>query len=290
MLTSMTGFGQSEVEDRDLRVAVEIRSVNHRFLDVSVKLPRGLAGLEKEIRELVKERISRGRISVAVEVGGGAATDVSVNLPLMERYLDILREFARKHGLSDEVDINTLALLPEVFVKEEDGMDSEKWRPLVRKAVEDALEGCMAMKLEEGRALEADMKARVDSLERIVARVEKMAPDVVEANRKSFRERAEKLVEGVQLDRDRWMTELAILADRLDFTEELTRLKSHLAQFRSCLEAGGVVSKKLTYLLQEIHREGTTLATKASDAGIAEEIVQLKEEVEKLREQVQNVE
>jgi len=290
MLVSMTGFGQSQVEDQEIRVSAEVRSVNHRFLDVSVKLPRGLASLEAEVRDLVRGRIARGRVTVTVElIGGLPAEAIRVNVALMERYLQLLRDFAQAHGLEGEVDLNTLASLPDVFSRDET-VAPERWAPLVRKAVEEALAGCMDMKIQEGKALEQDMKRRVAEVEKVVSEIETLAPEAIEANRRAYRERLEKFLEGVPVDRERWMTEMAILADRLDFTEELTRLKSHLAQLRACLQEGGTVSKRLTYLLQEVHREASTLGTKACDARIAEGVVRLKEEVEKLREQAQNVE
>ncbi len=291
MLVSMTGFGQAEVSNRSAKVSVEIRTVNHRFLDVSSKLPKVLFQREHEIKEMLKERISRGRVSVTIS----AETELpkykmSVNIPLMEQYMDQLRRFAKEHSLESNVEINTLAVLPEVFTLEENENDSSVLWPLVKKGVKQALTACARMREDEGKALEADLRTRIALINRLVKKVEKRAPRIAADHATALKERLSKMMEGTRIERDRWLAEVALLADRLDFTEEIIRLKSHLVQFKACLSAGGPVAKKLTYLLQEMHREVTTISSKAADAEVVEVMVSLKEETEKLREQVQNLE
>jgi uncharacterized protein (TIGR00255 family) len=287
----MTGYGESEISHKDLRISVEIRSVNHRFLDFSIKIPKSMNSKEREIREIIKNRISRGRVSVTISVNGIESDyDVRLDTDLMEKYLEELRRFAAKHKLSPEIAVDTLASLPDVFVKSERKSLTEKQWASARKALVQALDACVAMRSREGKALEKDIRRRLAAMNKLTTRIEKVAPRALEANKKALRARLEKLMEGASLDNERWMTEVSMLADRMDFTEELIRLKSHLAQFKSCVDAGGVVSKKLTYILQEIHREVTTLGTKASSTDIIEMTVLLKEEAEKLREQVQNLE
>ncbi len=291
MLVSMTGFGQAEVSNRSAKVSVEIRTVNHRFLDVSSKLPKVLFQREHEIKEMLKERISRGRVSVTIS----AETELpkykmSVNIPLMEQYMDQLRRFAKEHSLESNVEINTLAVLPEVFTLEENENDSDVLWPLVKKSVKQALTACARMREDEGKALEADLRTRIALINRLVKKVEKRAPRIAAEHATALKERLSKMMEGTRIERDRWLAEVALLADRLDFTEEIIRLKSHLVQFKACLVAGGPVAKKLTYLLQEMHREVTTISSKAADAEVVEVMVSLKEETEKLREQVQNLE
>lgn len=291
VLVSMTGFGQGEVSAKNFRVSVEIRTVNHRFLDFSMKLPRALAAHEREIRDIVKERISRGRVSVTISIDSQhPESSVSFNASMMEWYLGVLRKFVREHELKSDVDINTLALLPDVFTREEAvELTATEWRK-VRKALAIALEGCYKMRRTEGKALEKDIHTRMATLKRLSATIEKEAPRVIQSARRAMRERIEGAMGGVDVDNERWMTEAAILADRLDFTEETTRLRSHIEQFADAVSRGGAVSKRLTYLLQEIHREATTIGSKASDSSLVEKVVLLKEEVEKLREQVQNIE
>ncbi|UCH84473.1 MAG: YicC family protein [Candidatus Latescibacterota bacterium] len=291
MLVSMTGFGHAEVSNRSARVSVEIRTVNHRYFDVSSKFPKALLHREHEIKELLKQKISRGRISISITAETELPKfNVAINLPLMEQYVAQLRKFANKHSLPTEIDINTLAGLPEVFELQENQNDADVLWPLVKKGTKQALAALVKMREDEGKALEADIRSRITRVNKLIKKVERRAPKVQAHHTKALKERVAKLMEGVRVDRDRWMTEVALLADRLDFTEETTRLNSHMAQFKACLDRGGPVSKKLTYLLQEIHREGTTISSKAADAEVVEHMVSLKEETEKLREQVQNLE
>ncbi|NIM19254.1 MAG: YicC family protein [Candidatus Latescibacteria bacterium] len=291
MLISMTGYGQAEVANQTARVSVEIRTVNHRFLDISIKTPKGLANREQEIKEAIRSKFSRGRVTINISAETTEPdSKVKVNTQLMEEYLALLRDFADKHGLSPNVDMHTLAMLPDVFVKEENESGSEELWLVVKEELDQAIDACRKMRLEEGKALEADLRGRLGEMRTITGKIEKLAPAVIKQRTETFRERLSKIMGGAEVDNDRWMTEIAILADKLDFTEEITRLKSHTAQFKKCLDEGGAVSKRLTYLLQEIHREATTISSKASDAGIVSLVVNLKEETEKLREQVQNIE
>lgn len=292
MLVSMTGFGQGEASNRTARVAVEIRTVNHRYLDVAIKVPKVLANREHEIKDLLKNRINRGRISITITADLERPDyGVAINVPLMEQYMSQLQGFAKRHKLPPELDINTLASLPEVFhLKETTQNDEDLW-PLVKRSMKQALDACAKMRTDEGKSLEADIRARITAIARLTAKIEKRAPKVVARHSAALKERLNKIINnGARVDNDRWMTEVAILADRLDFTEEIIRLKSHLSQIDACLDKGGAVSKKLTYLLQEVHREATTIASKASDAEVVEYMVSLKEESERLREQVQNLE
>lgn len=291
MLISMTGFGQNEVTVRDTRVSVEIRTVNHRFLDFSIKIPKVLNSHEKDIKDIIKKEISRGRISVTITIDTiHAEPKLQLNLSLMEQYLKELGKFAKKHKLAGQIDINTLALLPDVFARQEEETDRDVPWKLVQDGIIKALDSCMQMRFAEGKALERDVRKRLKQIGLIVAKIEKAAPQALETSRSSLRERVETLMNAAVIDQDRLMTELSILSDRLDFTEEITRLKSHVDQFTKCLDENGAVSKKLTYILQEIHREVTTAGSKAANTKIIEYVVLLKEETEKLREQVQNIE
>lgn len=291
MLVSMTGFGQGEASNRFGRVSVEIRTVNHRFLDLSIKTPKVLAHREHDVKELIKHQIRRGRVTVSITTDGDQPEyDVSINVPLMSQYVQQLRAFARKHKVPGDVDINTLAALPEVFHLEERERNGEKLWPLVKRSLKQAVDACAAMRRLEGRTLETDLRARITAINALIRKVERRAPKVVAHHNAVLKERLDKVMRGAAVERDRWMTEVAILADRLDFTEEVIRLKSHMSQIQACLDKGGAVSKKLTYLLQEVHREATTIGSKGSDAEVTEIVVSLKEESERLREQVQNLE
>jgi uncharacterized protein (TIGR00255 family) len=287
----MTGFGQGEAGDEQHSVFVEIRTVNHRFLDYSFKLPRALNARERDVKERIKEKLNRGRIYVTVSVESeAAARNVMLNEPVLERYLEQLRQFAAAHDLEGDVDINTLAHLPDAVVTNDEEADVQTLWPLVDKALDEAIEQCRQMRATEGEALEKDLGIRMKRMGKTVAEVEKLAPAVARRQADAFRKRVEQLVSDATVDEDRLTTEISLMADRLDVSEEITRLKSHIAQFNETMAAGGEVSKKLTYLLQEMHREASTIGAKASDSEMVQHVVALKEETEKLREQVQNLE
>ncbi len=291
MIISMTGYGQGEASDGVSHVIVEIRTVNHRFLDYSIKIPRALHSRERDIRDRVKNKLARGRIYITVSVESEhAGRDSSINEPLMERYLGQLRSFAEKNGLSADVDINTLAQLPDAIMSSEDEPESDTLWLLVDKSLEKALDACLSMRTEEGKALYEDLSGRMKTFDVTVAEIEKIAPNVSTRHAETFRKRVDHLLGDIKIDQDRMTGEIALMAERLDFTEEITRLRSHISQFNKYLGEGGEVSKKLTYILQEMHRESSTIGAKASDSDVIQHVVALKEETEKLREQVQNVE
>lgn len=291
MIISMTGYGQGEASDGTSHVVVEIRTVNHRFLDYSIKLPRTLHSRERDIKERVKRKLTRGRIYVTVTVESETpGRNAIINEALMERYLKQLRAFAQVHGIAGEVDINTLAQMPDAVVSIEDEPETDAVWPLVETGLDAALDACHAMRAEEGRALRDDLTERMKSVDKTVAEIEAIAPDVAKRHAEAFRKRVTQLLDDIKIDPDRMTTEIALLAERLDFTEEITRLRSHVSQFNKYLAEGGEVSKKLTYLLQEMHREASTIGAKASDSDVIQLVVSLKEESEKLREQVQNIE
>ena len=291
MLISMTGFGTGEATSGGSTVAVEVRSVNHRFLDLAFKLPRVLQHREQDIKELVRARLARGRVSIAMSVESAVAgRAVTINEAALEQYLAQVRDFARRHAMDEHVSLDVLMQLPEVVtVKEAEPGEDELW-PLVEQSLGQALDACLRMRLEEGRALERDLIERMALIENTVATIEKMAPVVAKKQVEAMRKRVAQLAGDIKVSEERIAAEIVMLADRTDITEELTRLKSHLSQFNKTISAGGEVSKKMTYLLQEMHREATTIGSKAADPQVIQHVVVLKEETEKLREQVQNLE
>lgn len=291
MLISMTGFGTGEATAGGSTVSVEVRSVNHRFLDLAFKLPRALQNREQDIKEVVRAKLARGRVSITMSIESATAgRAVTINEPALEQYLAQLRDFAKRHGLADQVSLDSLIQLPEaVTVKETEPGEDELW-PLVEKSLNAALDSCRRMRLDEGRALEKDLTERMALIASTVATIETMAPVVAKKQVETLRKRVAQLAGDIKVSEDRIAAEIVMLADRTDITEELTRLKSHLAQFNKTIADGGEVSKRMTYLLQEMHREATTIGSKASDSEVIQHVVVLKEETEKLREQVQNLE
>jgi uncharacterized protein (TIGR00255 family) len=287
----MTGFGTGESSNASSTVSVEVRSVNHRFLDLAFKLPRSLQTREPDIKEIVRSKLARGRVTITMSIESGVTgRAITINESVLETYLSQLRGFAQKHGLEERVSLDALVQLPEVVTtRETEPGEDEVW-PLVEKALGDALDSCTRMRVDEGRALEKDLRDRMKLIARTVKTIESMAPVVAKKQVETLRKRVALLSGDIKVSEDRIAAEIVMLADRTDITEELTRLNSHLGQFNQTIESGGEVSKKMTYLLQEMHREATTIGSKASDSEVIQHVVVLKEETEKLREQVQNLE
>ncbi len=291
MLISMTGFGQGETANAHSTVTVEVRSVNHRFLDIAFKLPRSLQNREPDIKELVRGKIARGRVSITISAeSSSSGRGVKINESVLEQYLTQLRAFAKRHDLDERVSLDALVSLPEVVTtKETEPGEDELW-PLVEKSLGEALDRCNKMRREEGKALEKDLVDRMRLIEQTAAAIEKLAPTVAKRQVELLRKRVAQLAGDIAIPEERIAAEIVMLSDRTDITEEITRLRSHLAQFNGALRDGGEVSKRLTYVLQEMHREASTMGSKASDTEVIQYVVVLKEETEKLREQVQNLE
>lgn len=289
---SMTGFGRGEAENAGRSWTVEVRCVNNRFLDLKTKLPRGYMALEEQIRKKVSTYHQRGRVDLVLTVGGDFSdlAQVKVNLALAENYLQGLTTLARTFGLDTTVSLAQLAGYPEVLLREQAEEDIEAVWPLVEQALDQALTNCDLMRCQEGQALVADLSARLQGFAETVSRIEGSVPELLQLRQKNIEERLEKLRGAFELDPQRLAMEVAILADKTDVTEEIVRLRSHILQFAGSLEEETAVGRKLDFLLQEFLREVNTIASKISDAGVAHLTVDLKSELEKMREQVQNIE
>ncbi len=291
MIVSMTGFGKGEVREGGGSVTVEVRTVNHRFIDCSVRMPRSLNGYEREIEKIVRGAVKRGHVYVTVAFDKGIENEgFTINKEFLRRVYRMLTDFAIEEGIPGRVDIGTLISLPDVLSASLEGALPESLWERVRRALAIALERCGEMRRIEGEELARDISRRLAALDKGVGRIEKKAPPALRRSLARAKSRLRQLLDGKDIEEARWLTEAALMAERIDFSEELVRLRSHLAQFRSVLEKGGEVSKSLTFLLQEIHREATTTANKASDASIIGECLALKDGVEKIREQIQNLE
>jgi uncharacterized protein (TIGR00255 family) len=287
----MTGFGQGEATSATSSVTVEVRSVNHRFLDLAFKLPRVIQNREADIKDIVRAKLARGRVTITINIESPmSGRAITINEHVLETYLTQLRAFARKHNLDEHLSMEALIQLPEVVTaKELEPGEDEVW-PLVEKSLNGALDACTKMRVDEGKALEKDLVHRMQIIDRTVSAIEKLSPEVAKQQVEALRKRVAQLAGEVQVNEDRIAVEIVMLADKTDFTEEITRLRSHEAQFNKALKDGGEVSKKLTYILQEMHREASTIGAKASGSEVIQHVVVLKEETEKLREQVQNLE
>jgi len=289
---SMTGFGRGESEHGGRIWTVEIRCVNNRFLDLKTKLPRGYAGLEERIRKKVSEFQQRGRVDLVLSVSGDFSDlqHVSVNLEIARNYHQALGLLADEFALDGEITLAQLSSYPDVIVREQKEEDLEVIWPHVEQALVSALESCSLMRSQEGEALVSDLQARLASFEVTIDTIEQSVPQLVQQRENNLKERLEKLLDNTEIEPMRLAQEVALLADKTDVTEEIVRLRSHIKQFAAFVCEAGAVGRKLDFLIQEFLREVNTIASKINDASVAHHTVDLKSELEKMREQVQNIE
>ncbi len=296
MIQSMTGFGRASISVDSVEYDIEVRSVNHRHLDARVRTPRALASFESDIKARIQQRIGRGKVdlNVLVAENGSPPASVSVDLEVAREYARAARQLVEIEGLSGTLSIDTLVSLPGVMRLSEPGLALEKLGEALREGAENALNALEAMRSTEGAAIERDLLARMERVESLAASVERRSGAVRESVTARLRKRTEQLRDETGLlDEARLHQEIVIAADRMDITEELVRLRSHIEQFRGVVASGGVdnpVGRRLDFLMQEFVREVNTIGSKASDAPIAHEVVELKTELERIREQVQNIE
>ena len=295
MISSMTGFGRASLEHKEAEATVEMRSVNNRYCDVSVRLPRALAGREADVQALVKAAFARGRITVQIQLEErtDAVLPIRVDEDATRAYAQLLERVRRVAGLDEPVRLEHLLRFSDVFTTpdepDETEADENAWQA-IKGALEEATRALRAMRRQEGEALQADLLARANAIEAALAQVEARAPERIVEARQKLRDRLQDLLESHRLNEDRLELEITLLADKLDVTEEGVRLRSHLALFREALGSEEPVGRKLNFLAQEMGREINTIGSKANDAEIAHLAVEMKEELEKIREQVQNVE
>jgi uncharacterized protein (TIGR00255 family) len=290
-MRSMTGFGLGEAQLATGKLAVEIRGVNHRFLDVRVRLPRELADLATFVEQLAREKLTRGRYEVAVRVEGPALGALAIDRDRARAAYKALCELRDELAPGSEVPLSVLGAMPDLFVSTVE-REIERLHGATRAAFEAAILALDGMRRKEGAALRDDLVRRLDRVKTLAREVEKRAPEVIDAHRKRLRDRAERLRASTELDVDaaRLEQEIAMFAERSDVCEELTRLESHCTQFASLLQADEPIGRRLDFLLQEMAREANTVGAKSPDAPIAHAVVEVKAEIERMREQVQNVE
>jgi uncharacterized protein (TIGR00255 family) len=288
----MTGFGAAEAATPTGRYAVEVRSLNHRFCEIVVRIPRDLAPLEDRVRALVQDRVLRGRVEVAImrENYSKRPRTVKTDLELAQAYVSALNDLKRALSISGSLDLSVLLSLPEIVRVEEEKEDLEAAWPAIAEGVGAALDRLVAMRESEGAQLAADIHRRIDRLEGLMDEIAGRAPQVVEEYRDRLARRIAELAPGVAVDPGRLATEVAVFAERSDISEEITRFRSHLRQFRSTLGAPGAVGRTLDFIVQELGREINTIGSKANDLEIAQRVIAVKGELESLREQIQNLE
>jgi uncharacterized protein (TIGR00255 family) len=288
----MTGYGRGESERAGKVFIAEIRSVNNRFREVIVRIPRTLQVLEQEIRSQVASRMRRGRIDVSIQIEreGEELIRLELNSPLVTSYLRLMKQLSDEFGLDDRVNPLDLCQLKDVILFKPEDSDPRDLETGIQQVMAAALDSCDAMRIQEGRSIEEDFKKRILLIRRYLDEIEARTGLVVEDYRRKLHEKIQLLGNGITLDEGRLVQEVAIHAEKCDITEEISRGRSHLDQFENFLSSEESIGRKLDFLLQEIHREINTMSAKASDASISIKAVEVKAELEKLREQVQNVE
>ena len=288
----MTGYGRAVQTIDGREITVELRSVNNRYLDCTVKLPRMFSFAEDSVKNRVKAAVSRGKVDVYIGVNAVQTADVqvAVNRPVLESYLAALRQIETEYGVRDDVTVMSLARLPDVFSVEKTQEDEQKLTQDILGVAEEAISRYNAMRETEGAALETDLRGRAATILERVALVERRSPATVAEYRERLRQKMQEVLQNTAIDEGRILQEAAIYADRIAVDEETVRLRSHLAQLGDMLAKGGAIGRKLDFLLQELNRETNTIGSKCNDLELSNIVVDMKAELEKIREQTQNIE
>ena len=292
MVKSMTGYGRAVETVNGREFTVELRSVNNRYLDCTVKLPRSLTFAEEAVKQAVKATISRGKVDVFITVHSEGVSDVKVtlNAPMVEGYLSAMKQMVAQFGVQDDISVSMLSRMPEVFTVEKPEVDEEQLLIDLMSVVKQALANYDAMRAAEGKALENDLRNRGNTILELVSQVEAGNGQTVIDYRNRLYNKLQEVLANTTIDEGRILTEAAIFADKVAVDEETVRLRSHLEQMNNMLTAGGAIGRKLDFLLQEMNRESNTIGSKCSDVKLARIVVDIKAELEKIREQTQNIE
>ena len=292
LIKSMTGYGRCVETVNGREFTVELRSVNNRYLDCNVKLPRSVSFAEDTVKQAVKTAVSRGKVDVYVTIKSEAAEDtaISLNKAVLEGYLGAMRQMVEEFGVKDDISVSAVSRLPEVFSVEKPDVDEEQLMADLLGVVGKALEAYNAMRATEGAALDADLRSRGNTILALVAQVEQGNAQTVRDYRARLEAKLREVLDNTNIDESRILTEAAIFADKVAVDEETVRLRSHLDQMNTMLTGGGAIGRKLDFLLQEMNREANTIGSKCTDVKLARIVVEIKAELEKIREQTQNIE
>ena len=292
MISSMTGFGRGEYITAEKRIMIEMKAVNHRFLDLNIKLPKKLNFLEGEIRNYLKEHLSRGKVDVYVTYEDYSGKDAKVvyNHELAAEYIGYLKSMKEEFGLACEIDVAAVGRYSDIFNIEDKGVDEESCWAEIQVPLAEACDSFVKSRAVEGEKLKADLIAKLDSMSEMVDFIEEQAPLIVEAYKKRLNDRIAELTNGVDIDPQRIATEVTIFADKVCVDEEIVRLKSHIAGTKDILNSGGAVGRKLDFMVQEMNREANTILSKTNTLSVSDKGIDLKTEIEKIREQIQNIE
>jgi uncharacterized protein (TIGR00255 family) len=292
MILSMTGYGKAEYGGNGIKVSVEIQSVNSRFFELKAKLPRFLNEYENILREVIQGSISRGRVSLTITVDSPEQRieSYAIDFNLAGKYVELAEDLSKRYNIDNRVDARALLSMPDIFLRADNESGSKNVWEIVRRTLVSALDAHRAMREKEGAAIGADVSGRLKSIMSDIGEIEHHAPGAVEENTSRLRKKIETLLDAEKIDEIRFAMEVALYADRVDITEECVRFKSHTRLFASEIESEKTSGRKLAFLLQEMNREANTTASKAQDAVISQIVIHIKEELEKMREQVENME
>ncbi len=293
MIKSMTGFGRCELADGERKFTIEMKGVNHRYLDVNIRMPKKLNFFETAIRNLLKQSVSRGKVDIFItyeDLSEGQAV-LKYNETLAKEYLVCLKQMEESFGLENDIRVSTLSRYPEVLTMEEQALDAEEIWNVLKKAMEGALEQFVETRIMEGENLKKDILSKLDGMQKLVAYIEERSPEIVKEYREKLEEKVKELLEDSQIDDGRIAAEVVIFADKICTDEEVVRLKSHISHMQEVLrsEESGI-GRKLDFIAQEMNREANTILSKANDLEVSNCGIDLKTEIEKVREQIQNIE
>lgn len=292
MIKSMTGFGRCEIVENDRKITVEMKSVNHRYLDINIKMPKKLNFFEAAIRGELKNYIQRGKVDIFITYEDYTESNVCVkyNKELAAEYLKYLKQMSEDFSLDNDVRVSVLSRYPEVLCMEEQTIDEEELWKLLSRAVKGAAEGFVATRIKEGENLRDDLVSKLDGMLAHVEFIAARSPDIITEYRQKIEDKVRELLGDAQVDEGRLLTEVTIFADKVCVDEELVRLRSHIEMTRENLLQGGSIGRKLDFIAQEMNREANTILSKANDLEISNRAIELKTEIEKVREQIQNIE
>ena len=292
MIKSMTGFGRSEIVKGNRKISVEIKSVNHRYLEAGIKMPKKLNVFESRMRDLLKKYATRGRIDIFInyEVDSESQVNLKFNKNIADEYMAIFNNMSEKYNLKNDMTVGGLARFPEVITMDEVQEDEEELWHFIEEAMKAALEQFVNTRILEGENLKKDLLGKLDHMEELVAFVEKRSPEIMKEYRSKLESKVKELLGDTTIDESRIATEVIIYADKICVDEETVRLRSHIEHARKCLNEDGGIGRKMDFIAQEMNREANTTLSKANDIEISNAAIDLKTEIEKVREQIQNIE
>lgn len=292
MVKSMTGFGRCEIEQDNRKFTVEMKAVNHRYLDLNIKMPKKLNFFEAAIRNLMKDYIQRGKVDIFITFEDYTEENVNIkyNHDIAAEYLGFLRQMKEEFGLEDDIRVSTLSRYPEVFTMEEQGIDEAKLWELLEKTLRGAAAAFVETREKEGENLQNDLIDKLDGMLKVVDAIAVRSPEIITEYRAKLQAKVQEMLSDVKIDENRLIMETTIFADKICVDEEIVRLRSHIEATKKTLLEGGSVGRKLDFIAQEMNREANTILSKANDLSISEYGIELKTEIEKVREQIQNIE